>query len=32
MLSQCRLNQVARLESGGLALTPTPVVTPAAAQ
>jgi succinate dehydrogenase/fumarate reductase flavoprotein subunit len=32
MLSQWRLNQVARLESGGLALTPAPVVTPAAAQ
>jgi succinate dehydrogenase/fumarate reductase flavoprotein subunit len=32
MLSQWRLNQVARLESGGLALMPAPVVTPAAAQ
>ena len=32
MLPQWRLNQVARLESGGLALTPAPVVTPAAAQ
>ncbi|MEA2970138.1 MAG: succinate dehydrogenase / fumarate reductase, flavoprotein subunit, partial [Alphaproteobacteria bacterium] len=32
MLSQWRLNQVARLESGGLALTPAPVVTPVAAQ
>src|SRR3954463_2368865 len=32
MLSQWRLNQVARLESGGLALTPAPVITPAAAQ
>ena len=32
MLSQWRLNQVTRLESGGLALTPVPVVTAAAAQ
>ena len=32
MLPQWRLNQVARLESGGLALTPVPVVTAAAAQ
>jgi succinate dehydrogenase / fumarate reductase, flavoprotein subunit len=32
MLSQWRLNQVARLELGGLTLTPAPVVTPAAAQ
>jgi succinate dehydrogenase / fumarate reductase flavoprotein subunit len=32
MLSQWRLNQVARLASGGLTLTPSPVVTPAAAQ
>ena len=32
MLSKWRLNQVARLELGGLALMPAPVVTPAAAQ
>ena len=32
MLPQWRLNQVARLDSSGLALTPIPVVTQAAAQ
>src|SRR3954447_8078216 len=32
MLPQWRLNQVVRLESAGLALTPAPVITPAAAQ
>jgi succinate dehydrogenase/fumarate reductase flavoprotein subunit len=32
MLPQWRLNQVARLDSSGLALTPVPAVTQAAAQ